>query len=253
MISENAINFAIKKGWNKAGSEFNFAKVYSNKFMNWASACYTRQKTSLEKGGINKGNMEVLDAMNILKSHHNLDFQPSKSTTKDLCMHATGILSTSHTVSSIVVEIREKVMPTIWITGSSNPCLSLFKPVYLGGNFNFSISKAKPNDSFWWKVEQFNRLALKNYSQIKSLTEKAFITFQNELIEQDEKLIYELAHQKFPNLEINSKFEQLTNEALDFHEKFILKNSKRTLEKKNTFAPFFNNFWAKQNKVFAKT
>jgi dipeptidase len=252
LISENCIAFASKKGWHKVGSEFNFAKSYSDKFMNWASACAIRKDFSTQKGNKNKGNFEVLDAMNILKSHQETNFVPSKSTTKDICMHATGLLSPSHTVGSMVVEIRDKLPATIWLTGTSNPCLSLFKPVYFNTTYSFSVSEAKANGSFWWKSEMLNRKALKNYQELKELTNKAFNNFQKELIEADETLIAEFESEKFVSAATKLKFEELTKKAFDYNEKFLDENKEISVIKSYVFAPIFSIFWKQQNRILLK-
>jgi dipeptidase len=250
LVSENCINFALKKGWHKAENPFNFAKSYSSKFMNWASSCQTRQNTTATKANINRGNFEIFDAMNILKSHHEMDFIPSNSTTKDVCMHATGLLSPSHTVGSMVFEIREKGPATIWLTGSSNPCLSFFKPVYMGSNFDFTISNAKPNDSFWWKCEAINRKAIKNYSLVKNKVEEEFIRYQKYLIYEDESIVSEINSTPFVTKEQLEKLNRLTKEAFEFHDEMNLKNIKLLYESNSAFAPFFNQFWKNQNNVF---
>lgn len=250
LISENAIEFATKKGWYKAGSDFNFAKSYSDKFMNWASACKIRANFSKEKSADLFEKFSVSDAINILKSHHTeIDFTPSKSTTKDLCMHATGLLSPSHTVGSMVVEIRPNKPATIWITGTSNPCLSLFKPIYFDSTFDdLTNSSAKPNDSFWWKVEKIQRNALNNYSEIKHWANYSFTEFQNKLFENDEIVI------SFnPNdAEFNERSGGLTTFAYNYHEIMLKDYTVKAQTKSKKFTPFFNYFWKKQNKVITE-
>lgn len=246
LISENAIDFAQKKGWHKPGEPFNFAKSYSNKFMNWASACAIRQHFSAEKGAKNKGNFTVSEAIDILKSHHSESgFLPSNSTTKDICMHATGLLSPSHTVGSMVVEVRPNAPSTIWITGTSNPCLSLFKPVYFGGKYKFSVSESSPNNSFWWMAEKMQRQAQHNYEVLKYWANYAFEEFQKRSIENDTLFMELLAEGR--NME--KHIDDLTKLAYDFHEAMIMKNDLKMASKMKINFPFFNLFWWKQNKV----
>jgi secernin len=133
LISENAISFAKEKGWYKTG-KFNFMKAYSDPLMAWASGCKIRQKTT--SLGASKEGFSVKSAIEILSSHHlqDADFAPHKASTHDVCMHTTSILNPSHTVGSMVVEIRTNTPTTIWLTGTSNPCLSIYKPFFLGEN-----------------------------------------------------------------------------------------------------------------------
>ncbi len=245
LMSENAIEFAIKMGWHKAENEFNFAKSYSNKFMNWASACTIRSDFSKQNAAKDHGNFTITNAFEILKSHHKSDFSPSSASTKDICMHATGLLTPNQSVGSMVVEISEKSPPTIWITNTSNPCLSLFKPVYFNSNFDFTISTNTANSSFWWQAEQIHRHSIENYPLINSLLTKLLDAFQLELILIDKKNKH--------NSTTENDF--ITEQAFEMHLKG-LKNVEQFLtvnKHSNTsfeFAPFFKQFWKKQAKVF---
>ena len=64
----------------------------------------------------------------ILQNHNvSKDKLYTKGSVGSICMHQS--LLGDHTTGSMVVDIKEK-MPTVWITGSSTPCLSIYKPVY---------------------------------------------------------------------------------------------------------------------------
>jgi hypothetical protein len=99
----------------------------------------------------------------------------------DVCMHAgPGPVRISQTTCSLIVEIpSDPSQPLVhWITGSSSPCLSLFKPVLLP----WDLTGARPSASFawslgpvpgvefdggrslWWRNEIAHRLALCNFA-----------------------------------------------------------------------------------------
>ena len=58
-------------------------------------------------------------------------------------------------------------MPTIWLTGSSAPCLSVYKPFYFGNDVlneeNFIAPTSTSDNSYWWQWEKLHRNILKNY------------------------------------------------------------------------------------------
>jgi hypothetical protein len=45
-------------------------------------------------------------------------------------MHAGGLIG-DHTTGSLVAVLRENKPSTLWVTGSSTPCISCFKPVFV--------------------------------------------------------------------------------------------------------------------------
>ncbi len=57
---------------------------------------------------------------------------PHYSTTGQLCMHATSPINPGHTTGSMVVQLSGEGIDT-WVTGTSSPCISVFKPVELSG------------------------------------------------------------------------------------------------------------------------
>lgn len=197
LISENAIHFAQKKGWHKTG-EFNFQKSYSDPIMSWASGCKIRQKTTMK--GISNEGFTVQTAIELLSSHHLLDpdFSPHKATTGDVCMHATSLFNPSHTVGSMIVEIRKDKPITIWLTGTSNPCLSIYKPFFLGENFvlneTFQVPEAKfDRITLWWIAERLHRLGNLNYTKLKEIISPERKQIQEDFLVEEQRLISENA------------------------------------------------------------
>lgn len=197
LISENAINFAQEKGWHKTGN-FNFRKSYSDPLMSWASGCKIRQKTTMK--GVSDEGFTVKSAIELLSSHHipNQDFAPHKATTGDICMHATSMLNPSHTVGSMIVEIRENKPTTIWLTGTSNPCLSIYKPFFLGENGVLNEIFQAPESKFdrktlWWIAERLHRLGNLNYAKLKEIINPERNQIQANFLDEEERLISENA------------------------------------------------------------
>ena len=75
--------------------------------------------------------LDLEKTMAILRGHHHKDESKlyQKGSLKSVCMHKSML--GDHTTQSLIYVDRDQ-FPTIWVTGSSTPCLSLFKPTYFG-------------------------------------------------------------------------------------------------------------------------
>ena len=192
LISANAIDFAKEKGWHKTGN-FNFTKAYSDSLVSWASAYDIRQKSTVQ--GASQERFSVKSAIKILSAHHLTDhkFASHKANAKDVCMHATGKSNPNHTVGSMIVEIRKDKPVTVWLTGTSNPCLSIYKPFFLGENGVLNETNQVPDVKFdrktlWWISERLYRLGNLNYPNLKNIISEDQSKLQNEFIEEEQKM-----------------------------------------------------------------
>jgi dipeptidase len=245
LLSAGAISFARNKGWLKSHENFNFQKVFSDPFMRWASSCEVRQASTSAIDTAPK--FSVSDAFSTLRSHHQRDFTPSNASTRDVCMHATGLLCPNASVGSLVSEIRTNAPTTAWITGTSTPCLSVFKPCFIGqsaGQFLKDVAQptATADKSFWWQAEQVFRSANINYAHIKGLIEGFQKTTENNLIKEEQRLLQQKAE--------SQELDALSEKAFELHLKHLqstLETIKETTLSKHNFAPFFDWYWRKQN------
>lgn len=73
----------------------------------------------------------ILDFFGILRSHGAYDpRRPRRKHMESLCIHAGGIPATA-TTASLAVEYKDAESAIVWFTGTSYPCLSLYKPLLL--------------------------------------------------------------------------------------------------------------------------
>lgn len=93
-----------------------------------------------------------------LRSHRNAAVNPlAAADVASPCMHAGGIVG-DHTTASMVVKIGDEL--TVWLTGSSTPCISLFKPWRFGSEVLPPVFKpgyAAEADAYWRYREMFHR------------------------------------------------------------------------------------------------
>ena len=106
----------------------------------------------------------VEDAMAVLRDHGTEDALPRYSrhagAMSSPCMHAGGWLVGAQTTGSMVSELRP-IGVTHWATGTSAPCLSVFRPVSVDNPRDVGSPTGTPGDSLWWRFEQVHRLLLR--------------------------------------------------------------------------------------------
>ena len=76
------------------------------------------------------------------------------------CMHFGGLVG-DHSTASMVVSLEGEV-PVVWSTGSSCPCISLFKPWRFGTEAVLPVipPDAKTGRRYWLEAEEFRRSLL---------------------------------------------------------------------------------------------
>lgn len=243
-ISAEAISYARKKRWIKKNESFNFKKAYSQWLMPKLAACEYRRDNS-EQIGKSFPDFTVKNAFEILRSHGEIkeNFFPHNSKTNSICMHASGLLTPHQTVGSMVVKLREENPSTVWLTGTSAPCLSIYKPFYFGNDIlheeNFAAPASVYDNSYWWQWEKLHRNCIKNYDDAvpfiihqQKLLETSWINQDNILTENNWNLL-------------NAKQVSLKalKESIEFRD-YIL--SKQYKEKSNS-GFLYNRFWKKLN------
>lgn len=220
LISKDAISFARQNRWTKRGKPFHFRDAYSDWLYTRLSNCKLRQALSNRKLAEKTGVFTRKDAMDLLRTHDRdpLQFQPQKSTSASICMHATGILNPSQTTGSMIAEIRNRKPSTIWLTGTSMPCLSIYKPLFLNGRYlvdsKLDASRPLEHHHFWWTAEKLHRTIIRNYRKGYAAIKMEKEKFQLDLLRDEEELLAQL-----PQTE---KLDQLSAKAFSLHYQQLL-------------------------------
>ncbi len=135
------------------------------------------------------------------------------------CMHYGGLVG-DHTTNSLVVEWDENRKMSLWTTGRSMPCVSLFKPISFGDT---SVPVLDP--TYWLEAEAFHRSLLGHKLPAEYYVERDTL-----------------------------EAEFLSSNNIDAFEKetlFINKWKNISLEKEKTSFLFQNN-WKKKNAIFER-
>ena len=100
-------------------------------------------------------------SMAALRCHdHGVTNPFTKGTVSSACMHYGGMVG-DHTTASMVVSLEQE-RTVVWTTGSSCPCVSLFKPWLFGCEAVLPVSDCnnKSGEAYWMEAEQFRRSLL---------------------------------------------------------------------------------------------
>lgn len=130
-----------------------FAKTNSDKLYTYFAKSRLRQQCGEDL--LNTWvNTDVLSMMITLKSHTSENDLYTKGSVGSICMHQSVL--GDHTTGSMVVNLAED-FPTVWITGCSTPCLSLFKPTFLGALTGPLFDDEQKSLEYWLKREYLLR------------------------------------------------------------------------------------------------
>ena len=174
---------------------FSFSQYFSDFLYTKAGRASQRRECSGNLIAAAKGNLTVEKAIQILQTHNLPDpeFQPKKATTASLCMHATGLTNPSQTTGSMVAEVRSNSPSTVWLTGTSMPCLSVFVPFFFGTDTlkEFQQPSSTSDSSLWWEAEKVHQWICKDYQKRKAEFWPMAKQLQNEFLSEEAKLIAE--------------------------------------------------------------
>jgi dipeptidase len=168
--SPDLIKNAVKKGYCKSESDFNFRNCYSARIMTWGAKGRAREsctRTALAKG---RGELRVEDCFAILRDHAGKDsYNPAFDTSGTVCMHAADkVIRISQSVCSFVAKIGSSDA-SYYTTGAANPCMSPFFPVSVKApSLPASYSpgaESYDEESYWWISERYHREALSCFPQ----------------------------------------------------------------------------------------
>lgn len=239
------IKHAVDKGWCKGKADFNFACCYSDSLI-------TRFSGSLHRSGRSscvlieeKGKITPQTMKKILRSHEEglEGRQFTSHSLKSICMHG-GFIFGDQTTGSYIASLKDQHQ-TYRITGSSIPCLSLFKPFWMieGENFSFGEEEADAALAFWKKRELLHRAVIEN--KIPDLD--AYLAERDRIEEEIDRQITSLG----ADLGDENRLKEIIDYGLAAEEK-LLDDTVRTIKDpgkpgKIRGNPYFRYYWKKHN------
>jgi dipeptidase len=176
--SPGLVEHAVEKKWCKSATDFDFARCYSDLLYTRLDGCARRQCRSLDLLSSQAGHISVQTMWETLRDHGpgaaDPGWNPGKGWMMDtLCVHASlGPTRPSQSTGSMVAHLDGE-FPVFWLTGTSAPCTSVFKPVFLrGAGLPYVGPDAQgtfDDESMWWRHERLHRATLREYATRHSL------------------------------------------------------------------------------------
>lgn len=180
---------------HKSKKDFSFKKEFSDSFYTYMSHCSVRRnlhKRTAEAFQNLHTTYHTKLAMETLKTHEIPidDFEPCNGSMKSLCLHSTGLTTPNQTNGSLVVEWDTSETNQdplrVYYTGTSTPCLSLFKPFFFGTknfiNASSLDSNASFSDTLWWLHESIARKSNFDYQGVRSILLPSLIGLQDSVM-----------------------------------------------------------------------
>jgi secernin len=99
-----------------------------------------------------------------LRAHYAVNEDPAAGSNRDVCMHAAGFIRRHQTTGSMIARLAP-AGPTALFTGTSAPCLSIFRPAAFAGEFSVLTAPDKQVEALLWRRhELLHRRALADAS-----------------------------------------------------------------------------------------
>lgn len=172
-IAPDAYGYARRKGWCRGVDDFHFARCFGDPRYRALSGAGARSACTLQGLGGPGGRPGRDEIMAALRGHGGM--APHAGwTMRSPCAHADW-RPTRHagqTTASMVSRL-DPARSSHWLTGTSSPCLSVFKPVPLDGDPIHSgpqPSSGYDGRSLFWLHERLHRRVLRAYDRLEPLT-----------------------------------------------------------------------------------
>jgi len=156
--------FARAQGWWTNNQPFDFAAAVTNPDNPGLSGARGRCTRATDLLARQTGRIDTAAMMSNLRDHgaaaeNNQGFHPQQIDGVTICMHAGDGTRRGQSVAGMVSDLRDSGA-VHWVTGTSAPCTSVFKPVFMDAGL--PAQGARPGDrndpaSLWWRHEQLHR------------------------------------------------------------------------------------------------
>ncbi|MGC8835470.1 MAG: C69 family dipeptidase [Infirmifilum sp.] len=250
---------SISKGWDRCSSSltqyveklgrqesFDFAKHFSDLFFTTVARGRERHRFTQSYLEAHKGSIDFVGVSRLLRSHTvNANYSPIRGSMRDICMHAGGPTRPSQTANSMIALLYEKT-PIIFVTGTSSPCISLYKPVFLEAGLP-DLGPRPENrynpEAYWWIHERLHRKLLASYPDYAKDIRSEIEAFERELFQRAMRLREEYLYGKTTREDLF----RLTQEAFTTG-RIIDEKWTKSVRARRSFNLLFEFYWDRANK-----
>ena len=164
-VHSDAYSFARGRRWARDSHDFSFSRAFSSRIISpFTGARIRRACTARSLSGPHQ--FSVRDLIRTFTDHG--DIEPGKAWQHGSpCAHASWLpnLTSAQTAGSLIARL-DQVRPEVWTTGTSSPCLSVFKPTPFDPELlpPRSVEEAGFDArELWWAHERLHHACLANY------------------------------------------------------------------------------------------
>jgi len=176
LASDGLIQYAMDRNWCKNKAEFDFSNCYSDLVFSVFSQAKQRRACSWNYLNKHCGQIEIEHMLRLMRMHDDQDDQwsPDRSLTQwTICCHkGFGPVRASQSVGSLICRLSDEG-DIHYATGTSAPCISLYKPIWLQSGLpqsNGSEPKGEYDKrSLWCQHEVLHREVLKDFQSRSTL------------------------------------------------------------------------------------
>ncbi|MEM2217572.1 MAG: C69 family dipeptidase [Thermofilaceae archaeon] len=247
MASEGVVEYAVEHGWCRDENDFSFAKCYSDRFYTTMAKGRYRQRFTQNALERRRGEIDFPTAAGIMRSHSFQEgYSPAKGSMKDVCMHAGGLTRPSQTAGSIIAILYEQC-PVIWVTGTSSPCISLYKPFFFEAglpDLGPKPSGRYDTESYWWRHEKLHRSLLYSYPSYVASIGSEINVIEADLVKRAEQLRLNYLDGKVSINELASLTRQAFEIGASIDEKWT-----SSIKPGKGLNPAYATYWFKVNRA----
>ncbi|MEM6765713.1 MAG: C69 family dipeptidase [Bacteroidota bacterium] len=248
--SKHLISYAKKQGWYNAGSAFNFKKVYTDKIQTYTSRSFERSRLAKEITQGQQKDFDIQKGMAFLRSLSESAeiFEPRLHGKRSISMYASGWDAPRQTNGSMIVELHAQKVPKIWVTGTSSPDISIFKPFFFPGRSimegEWPSPAEKADDSLWWTHERLHRMTQRYYGHFYEMLAEERDQLQQAVLEH----VHAISPSKMDANELDQLGYYFINQHRHAIKNWIEKVKGMESPQRKSFRPVYQFYWNKQNK-----
>ena len=177
LVSPDAYEFARSQGWCQSAADFDFARCFGDPKQARLSGGELRRACTWQRLSSNTNSAGQADFLAALRDHNG--FTPRQGWRLQMpCSHASWWPQrrSGQTTGSMVSRLQATASQH-YLTGTSSPCLSVFKPVLFGRD-----NKLGDPEKLFWQHERLHRLVLGDYARRRAVFEEARVSLQADIL-----------------------------------------------------------------------
>jgi secernin len=157
----NALTLGAERDLRSQGvpAGADFARTFDTRLKPWLAGATARRELSLHH--LHRAAAPSFARMAFhLRAHRRGNEDPARGSNADVCMHAAGLIRRRQTTGSMIARLAAGGA-TVLFTGTSAPCLSIFRPAAFDGEFSVLTPAEKQVEALLWRRhELLHRRAL---------------------------------------------------------------------------------------------